>query len=95
MPCVKIGRIGGQYAKPRTQEYETLEDGTTRFNYRGDNVNSHNERKPNPIKLMQGYMHSTATLKFIRENQKSLVSQNLNIAKAIAEKPYPDNHPSQ
>lgn len=68
-PIVRIGRIAGQYAKPRSSEYETI-DGTTLPTYRGDIVNSPEfnqaAREPNPKRLIQAYHHAAMTLNFIR-----------------------------
>lgn len=38
--CIKIGRIAGQYAKPRSSEYEVLTNGQTVPSFRGANVNT-------------------------------------------------------
>jgi len=66
---VKIGRIAGQYAKPRSNDYEILNN-TKLPVYRGDNVNEYEptylDRIPKPEKLIQGYFYSTATLNLIR-----------------------------
>lgn len=63
---MKIGRIAGQYAKPRSQEYD---DKLKMYNFKGDNINDLEEgegRLPNPTKLYQGYVHSLATLNCLR-----------------------------
>ncbi|WP_253954015.1 class II 3-deoxy-7-phosphoheptulonate synthase [Schaalia sp. 19OD2882] len=69
LPVVKIGRIAGQYAKPRSSETETR-DGLTLPSYRGDAVNSHEftpeARIPDPRRLMETYHHASATLNLIR-----------------------------
>ncbi|MBV8800255.1 MAG: 3-deoxy-7-phosphoheptulonate synthase class II [Alphaproteobacteria bacterium] len=69
MPVVKLGRIAGQFAKPRTEERETRH-GLTLPSYRGDNVNgidfTQESRTPNPNRLMQAYAQSAATLNLIR-----------------------------
>jgi 3-deoxy-7-phosphoheptulonate synthase len=66
---VKIGRIAGQYAKPRSCQYETRED-ITLPTYRGDSVNDIsfdlNSRTPNPKRLLEAYNKSTATLNLIQ-----------------------------
>jgi 3-deoxy-7-phosphoheptulonate synthase len=58
-PVVRIGRIAGQYAKPRSQPTETLHDGTELPAYRGHLVNSHEPdpvlRIPDPRRLLAGY----------------------------------------
>lgn len=69
MPVVKVGRIAGQFAKPRTADTETR-DGTTLPAYRGDNINAiefdAKSRTPDPARLMQAYAQSAATLNLLR-----------------------------
>ena len=69
MPIVKVGRIAGQFAKPRTEDTETR-DGITLPSYRGDNINgidfTPESREPDPDRLMQGYAQSAATLNLLR-----------------------------
>ena len=68
-PIVRIGRIAGQYAKPRSSDFETI-DGVALPSYRGDIVNSSafnpEARTPNPTLLFQAYNCSAITLNFIR-----------------------------
>lgn len=68
-PIVRIGRIAGQYAKPRSSDFETIE-GVTLPSYRGDLVNSQQfdpeSRIPNPKLMLQGYSCAAMTLNFIR-----------------------------
>ncbi|WP_367605981.1 3-deoxy-7-phosphoheptulonate synthase class II [Legionella sp. W05-934-2] len=68
-PIIRVGRIAGQYAKPRSSDFETV-DGVTLPSYRGDLVNSPEftaeARRPNPKLLLQGYSCSAMTLNFIR-----------------------------
>ena len=68
-PVVKIGRMAGQYAKPRSADTETR-DGITLPVYRGDIVNSsgftEEERVPNPERLLEAYHVSASTLNLIR-----------------------------
>lgn len=68
-PIVRIGRIAGQYAKPRSSDFETI-NGITLPSYRGDLVNSPEFdpalRVPNPKLLLQGYSCAAMTLNFIR-----------------------------
>jgi len=68
-PVVKVGRIAGQFAKPRSEPTETIE-GVTLPSYRGDNINGQAfelaERTPNPERLMQAYGQSAATLNLLR-----------------------------
>ena len=62
---IKIGRIAGQYAKPRTLKMEKRGE-VTLPSYRGDSVNeidfTLNARTPNPEKLIKAYNQSLATL---------------------------------
>jgi 3-deoxy-7-phosphoheptulonate synthase len=66
---IRVGRIAGQYAKPRTADTETR-DGITLPVYRGDIVNrsgfSQLDRQPNPELLLRGYERAALTLNFIR-----------------------------
>ena len=68
-PIVRVGRIAGQYAKPRSSDEETVE-GVTLPSYRGDLVNlpefNAAARIPNPKLLLKGYSHAAMTLNFIR-----------------------------
>ncbi|KAF5321254.1 hypothetical protein D9619_002258 [Psilocybe cf. subviscida] len=68
LPIVRIGRIAGQYAKPRSSGTEKLEDGREVLSFRGDNVNGldPNDRTPSPARLLSAYFHSTATLNHLR-----------------------------
>ena len=60
---VKIGRIAGQYAKPRSSE---VENGI--YAYKGESINSVNimERNPDPLKMLDAYHHSCETLNILR-----------------------------
>lgn len=66
---VRIARMAGQYAKPRSSPMETI-DGVTMPSFRGDILNSYEAdaeaRKPNPQRLVDAYFHSAATLNWIR-----------------------------
>ncbi|MGC4174151.1 class II 3-deoxy-7-phosphoheptulonate synthase [Demequina sp.] len=68
-PVVKIGRIAGQYAKPRSADMETR-DGVTLPAYRGDIVNSsaftEAARIPNPERMLDAYNVSASTLNLVR-----------------------------
>ena len=68
-PVVKVGRIAGQFAKPRSADYETI-DGIELPSYRGDMVNSitanSKARAANPNNLLEAYKQSGVTLNFIR-----------------------------
>ncbi len=66
---VKIGRIAGQYAKPRSSETEVVNERELPV-YRGDMVNSPEPtpeaRRPDPRRMLEGYYRATATLNLIR-----------------------------
>ncbi|MDR3472806.1 MAG: 3-deoxy-7-phosphoheptulonate synthase class II [Devosia sp.] len=68
-PVVKVGRIAGQFAKPRSSDTETL-DGVTLPSYRGDIVNdisfTPEGRVPDPERLLLAYRQSAATLNLLR-----------------------------
>jgi 3-deoxy-7-phosphoheptulonate synthase len=68
-PVVKLGRIAGQFGKPRSELTETR-DGVTLPSYRGDNINgmefTPEARIPDPERLMKAYSQSAATLNLIR-----------------------------
>ncbi|KAJ2782221.1 hypothetical protein GGI15_002971 [Coemansia interrupta] len=68
MPVVRIARMAGQYAKPRSSPFEKLSDGSTIMSYRGDNVNSidPDNRRPDPQRLLSAYFHSAATVNYVR-----------------------------
>jgi 3-deoxy-7-phosphoheptulonate synthase len=69
MPVVKIGRIAGQYGKPRSSSEEVI-DGVSLPSYRGDAVNgvefTPESRQPDPMRLVQTYHASAATLNLVR-----------------------------
>jgi len=69
LPVVKLGRMAGQYAKPRSADTETR-DGITLPAYRGDAINGHEfsteSRTPDPRRLVEAYHRSVATLNLIR-----------------------------
>jgi len=69
VPVVKVGRIAGQYSKPRSKPTETR-DGVTLPSYRGDSVNGFDftpeERTPDPQRLKRMYHSSAATLNLVR-----------------------------
>ena len=66
---IKVGRIAGQFAKPRSKDTETI-DGIELPSYRGDMVNrlqpEEQARIPNPENLLQAYFYSAATLNILR-----------------------------
>lgn len=69
MPVVKIGRLAGQFAKPRSSDTETQGD-VTLASYRGDMVNAmpftEEDRVPDPERLVRVYNQSAATLNLLR-----------------------------
>ena len=69
VPVVKVGRIAGQFAKPRSAPTETR-DGVTLPSYRGDNINgmefTEAERLPDPQRLLRAYGQAASTLNLIR-----------------------------
>ena len=69
IPVIRVGRMAGQFAKPRSSDTETI-DGTEMPSYRGDNVNAITPnaaaRTPDPQRLVKAYHHSAATLNYAR-----------------------------
>jgi 3-deoxy-7-phosphoheptulonate synthase len=69
VPTVKIGRIAGQFAKPRSAPVEARE-GVELPSFRGDMVNAfafdHDERRPDPSRLVRAYHQSASTLNLLR-----------------------------
>jgi 3-deoxy-7-phosphoheptulonate synthase len=68
-PVVKVGRLAGQYAKPRSSGTETV-DGQELPVYRGDLINgleaTPEARRADPQRMLQAYFHSAATLNYVR-----------------------------
>jgi 3-deoxy-7-phosphoheptulonate synthase len=69
LPVVKVGRIAGQFAKPRTTATEKR-NGKELPSYRGDIINSveftAEARRPDPLRQIEAYRHSAATLNLLR-----------------------------
>lgn len=69
LPVVKVGRLGGQFAKPRSSDTETL-DGVTLDSYRGDIINgvdfTSQARTPDPERMIKAYNQSAATMNLLR-----------------------------
>ncbi|MFT7390464.1 MAG: 3-deoxy-7-phosphoheptulonate synthase [Paracoccaceae bacterium] len=69
VPVVKVGRMAGQFAKPRSSDAETV-DGVELPSYRGDIINGFDftpeARIPDPARMLQGYLQSAATLNLLR-----------------------------
>jgi 3-deoxy-7-phosphoheptulonate synthase len=68
-PIIKIGRVAGQFAKPRSSDYEE-KDGVKLPSYRGDIINkidfTKEARVPNPQNMLQAYNQSAATMNLLR-----------------------------
>lgn len=69
MPVVKLGRVAGQFAKPRSADTETV-DGVELPSYRGDIINgiefTKEARVPDPERMIMAYRQSAATLNLLR-----------------------------
>ncbi|OJJ44545.1 hypothetical protein ASPZODRAFT_134627 [Penicilliopsis zonata CBS 506.65] len=68
-PVVRIARIAGQFAKPRSSPTEVV-NGVEMPSFRGDNINGFaatpESRRPDPSRLVSAYFHSAATLNYLR-----------------------------
>lgn len=68
-PVVKVGRIAGQYAKPRSKPTEMV-NGVEMHSYKGDSVNSlaatPQARTPDPQRMLRAYHQSASTLNLLR-----------------------------
>ena len=68
-PVVKLGRMGGQFAKPRSSDFEE-KNGQKLPSYRGDIINSfefnESSREPDPKRMIRAYNHSASTLNLLR-----------------------------
>ncbi|MEM8740217.1 MAG: 3-deoxy-7-phosphoheptulonate synthase class II [Pseudomonadota bacterium] len=69
MPVVKVGRMAGQFAKPRSAPMETV-DGVELPSYRGDIINAlgftEADRMPDPARMLRAYTQAAATLNLLR-----------------------------
>ncbi|MEX2584943.1 MAG: 3-deoxy-7-phosphoheptulonate synthase class II [Balneolaceae bacterium] len=69
VPVVRVGRVAGQYAKPRSKDTEVI-DGVEMLNYRGDLINSYEAnkeaRQPDPQRMITAYNKAAMTLNFLR-----------------------------
>ncbi|MGT2516037.1 class II 3-deoxy-7-phosphoheptulonate synthase [Sphingomonas panni] len=69
LPTVKVGRMAGQFAKPRSADTETV-DGVELPSYRGDNINdiafTAEGRVPDPQRMVRAYSQAAATLNLLR-----------------------------
>jgi len=68
-PVIRVGRMAGQYAKPRSADMETR-DGESLPSYRGDLINrspfNAGDRVPDPELMLRGYERAALTLNFVR-----------------------------
>ncbi|MBT4589704.1 MAG: 3-deoxy-7-phosphoheptulonate synthase class II, partial [Rhodospirillaceae bacterium] len=68
-PVVKVGRLAGQFAKPRSGDTETI-DGVELPSYRGDIINgidfTEEKRVPDPERMVRAYNQSASTLNLLR-----------------------------
>ena len=69
LPVVKVGRIAGQFTKPRSERFEVI-DGVEVPSFRGHMVHGDEPtleaRVPDPLRMIEGYNQSTATLNLLR-----------------------------
>jgi 3-deoxy-7-phosphoheptulonate synthase len=69
VPVVKVGRMAGQFAKPRSSDLETI-DGVELPSYRGDIINDiafeATAREPDPARMVQAYSQAASTLNLLR-----------------------------
>ncbi|RME18054.1 MAG: 3-deoxy-7-phosphoheptulonate synthase class II, partial [Alphaproteobacteria bacterium] len=69
VPVIKVGRMAGQFAKPRSAPFETV-NGTELPSYRGDIINdlapSPEAREPDPNRMLQAYTQAAASLNLLR-----------------------------
>lgn len=74
---ILIGRVAGQYAKPRSEEFVVI-DGKKVHNYKGDNVNSVglDDREPSPTRLLQGYHNSVLAHDYLNRHLPSLFTSH-------------------
>lgn len=81
-PVVKVGRIAGQFAKPRSTDTEII-DGVELPSYRGDMINSSGfnskERQPDPERMLKVYHKSSMTMNYLRALAKGGFASLRNI----------------
>ncbi|MCX6117697.1 MAG: 3-deoxy-7-phosphoheptulonate synthase class II [Proteobacteria bacterium] len=82
-PVIPIGRMAGQYAKPRSELIERTSDGQEINSFRGENINSFrvvaDGRRPDAKRLLQAYHYSGATLNYIRTMMQNGFSDIRNL----------------
>lgn len=71
-PVVRVARMAGQFAKPRSNPME-MHNGVEIHSFRGDNINGYSfeERTPDPSRLVAAYFHSASTLNYMRASLAS------------------------
>ncbi len=95
VPVIKLGRIAGQFTKPRSSDTETM-NGTTLNSYYGDSVNgiefTKEAREPDPERLLRAYSQSASTLNLLRSfaqggfaNLRKVNSWNMGFVKSSKE----------
>ena len=95
VPVIKLGRIAGQFTKPRSSDTETV-NGTTLNSYYGDSVNgiefTKEAREPDPERLLRAYSQSASTLNLLRSfaqggfaNLRKVNSWNMGFVKSSKE----------
>ncbi len=81
-PVVKVGRLAGQFGKPRSSQTETIGD-LTLPSYRGDNINGMDftaaARAPDPQRLIQSYSQAASTLNLVRAFSKGGYADLANV----------------
>jgi 3-deoxy-7-phosphoheptulonate synthase len=72
-PVVRMARMAGQYAKPRSSPTEKLSDGSVVPSFRGDILNGYEveDRALDPGRLLDAYWHSAATMNYVRAQLSS------------------------
>ena len=67
---IRIGRMAGQYGKPRSSPFEKTKEGLEVYSFKGENINGYEptveSRTHQPSRLLAGHFHSAATLNYIR-----------------------------
>lgn len=83
-PIVKVGRIAGQFSKPRSDDQEVI-NGKSLPSYRGDMVNAiefdDSSRAPDPERLLRAYNQSASTLNYLRSLAKGGYASLSNVNK--------------
>ena len=96
LPIIQIGRIAGQYAKPRSSPFETKE-GIELPSYRGEIINgldfTEKSRTPDPQRMLNAYHYSSATMNLIRainssEHPEYQYKLNIKVYPGSTEQPH-------